>query len=457
MAESVFQASAVPPWPGVQGSPVGTLECVYQPIVELGSRQVVGFEALARWPAAPGLRPDVVFAKARRDGTLDVVDRQAQRAAVAGAGAARLPDSYTLFVNVEADTPGGVCPARTLVDAAHRSGWAGPVVIELTERALLTDPARVLEITDRARAAGVGVALDDVGADPDSLMMLEFVAPDVIKIDGALIRSRHLSAAQCAAIDAIGGYVETAPATRIIAEGIETLADVEQALAVGATHGQGWFFGRPGPLPDAVPALPGTQGGLIVPQATSSGASSGASQAPSAVLEHQRTRIARRNMLTRLSTHLENTAATLGGPVTVLATFQHARNFTPAIANRFSTLAATHPHAFVAVFGVDMPQHPAPHVHGTPITPGDGLTQDWIITVMAPHYFATLIARDLGDPDTDTDRRYTYLLTHDRRTVTTTARALVQRLHTHTPHPPARDVIPTLPTRTGTRTHVTQT
>jgi EAL domain-containing protein (putative c-di-GMP-specific phosphodiesterase class I) len=408
------------------GDPADTIECLYQPIIDLNNRAAVGFEALARWPGRPDLNPDAVFGAARRHGTLDVLDHQAQLAAIRGAATAALPPDYTLFINVEADTSPGVSPASTIVDAT-RGEQAPRIIIELTEKALLTDPARVIEITDTARSLGVGIALDDVGANPDSLTMLEFVAPDVIKIDGALVRSRHLSSSHCATVAAIAAYIETSPDTTIIAEGIETPADLEQALSLGATHGQGWLLGRPAPLPEHFPNL--AQGST----AFSADRSRLAANMPSEVLDGHPTLIGRKSMLTRLSKHLEDTATTLGEPVTLLAAFQHASNFTPTIAQRFSVLARSHPHAFIAALGVDMPSRPAPHVHGTTITDGDPLADEWTITVMAPHYCAALIAHDLGDPDTEVDRHYTYLLTHDRRVVTTAARSLMQRIRRPAP------------------------
>ncbi|MBA4026434.1 MAG: hypothetical protein C0482_29180 [Gordonia sp.] len=146
-----------------------------------------------------------------------------------------------------------------------------------------------------------------------------------------------------------------------------------------------------------------------------------------------------KGLLAALSRHLEDSAAAANGPVTVLATFQHARNFTPAVAERFSALASIHPHAFVVALGVDMPPRPAPHVHGTSITPGEPLAQEWTITVTAPHYFGALIAHELPSPATDSDigRRYAYTFTHDRPLVTAAARTLMRRIHRANTPPPA--------------------
>lgn len=395
--------------------------CLYQPIVDLRTGETTGYEALARWPSRPDLSPGEVFGSARDDGTLAALDRGAQQAALRGACEAGLPGAYTLFINVEADTSSSL---SLTADVLAPEGDAGPgrVVIEITERALLVDPGRVLEIAEEARALGWGVALDDVGSNPDCLTMLNFVAPEIIKIDGPLTRTRRPTPVHTATLAAIAAYIEATPATELIAEGIETEADLEQALALGATHGQGWLFGHPAPLPDVFSAVSNRM--LPLTEVRNAPLSP-----PSEALKTMSPRIGRKSLLITLSRHLEDMASTLRAPVTVLATFQDAASFGPVVAERFSVLAATHPHAFVAAFGVDMPTHPVAGVVGVPLSADDNLVSEWTITVTGAHYFGALIARDLGDPPDDPDRRYEYTLTHDRSIVTTAARALMRRIH----------------------------
>ncbi|ORM38191.1 EAL domain-containing protein [Williamsia sp. 1135] len=405
----------------VAGHAIPPITSVYQPIVDLSDLRTIGYEALARWPDAPHLQPEDVFSAARAAGALDELDRAAQRAALQGAHEAALPGSYALFVNVEADTTPAVSLTQQIAPARHQ--WAGRLVVEITERALLVDPARVIGIAESARAEGIGVALDDVGSTADCLNMLDFVAPDIIKIDGPLIRARRPTSSDAATIAAIAAYTETNPGTLIVAEGIETAADLLQARSLGAQYGQGWYLGRPGQLPTDLPAVHRP----LPPFAARTTA--GGHDSPSAILEHLPARVGHKGLLAALSRHLEDSAAGAHGPVTVLATFQHARNFTGAVAERFSALASVHPHAFVVALGVDMPPHPAPGVHGTAITPGEPLAQEWTITVTAPHYFGALIAHDVGDPATEPDRRFAYTFTHDRPLVTAAARTLMRRIH----------------------------
>jgi hypothetical protein len=252
--------------------------------------------------------------------------------------------------------------------------------------------------------------------------MLEFVRPDVIKIDGSIVRSRHLSPSQTQTIAAISAYSEYSP-TAILAEGIESEDDLEQAMALGATFGQGWLFGRPGPLPEHFPDR--SRSSIPISPREHHGHHP---TAPSAVLDRFPPRMGRKSLLTSLTRHLEDTAAVIAEPAAILAAFQHFRNFTPAVARRYSSLAATH--AFVAALGVNMPAEPATRVRGAPIHENDDLADEWTIAVVGPHYYGALIAHDMGDPPDATDRRYAYAFTHDRAAVVDAARSLMARVHT---------------------------
>ncbi|KUL21730.1 EAL domain-containing protein [Actinoplanes awajinensis] len=112
-------------------------------------------------------------------------------------------------------------------------------------RALATVPAALLGIARAAHRRGNGIALDDVGADPMSLAFLPFVDPDVIKLDMNLLR--HPSAAATAEVCAVVTATARRTGAKIIAEGVETAADVATARALGADWAQGWYFGRPAP------------------------------------------------------------------------------------------------------------------------------------------------------------------------------------------------------------------
>src|SRR3954469_5781710 len=135
----------------------------YQPIVDLGSGEVVAYEALARGPLGSLLeRPDLLFAAAREHDVLAELDWACRSAAVAGALDARLAPATALFVNVEPEVAGHTRPERheRVMDRAQEQLR---LVFEITERALTAAPAELLAFVDEVRAAGCGVALDDVG------------------------------------------------------------------------------------------------------------------------------------------------------------------------------------------------------------------------------------------------------------------------------------------------------
>src|SRR4029453_11490950 len=98
------------------------------------------------------------------------------------------------------------------------------------------------------------IAIDDVGADPRSLALMPFLEPDVIKLDMRLVQAQP-SAEIARVTHAVSAEAERSGA-RVIAEGIETEAHAHRAAALGADLAQGWLFGRPGPLPEAIPAAP---------------------------------------------------------------------------------------------------------------------------------------------------------------------------------------------------------
>jgi len=128
---------------------------VFQPIVDLGTGEPVAFEALARGPAgSPLAMPDLLFAAARGAGRVHELDRLCQARAVETALDAGLAAPFGLFVNVEPAAVSRIEPPVALLAGLRQRGIA--LVIELTERALTDDPARLLALADWARAAGWG-------------------------------------------------------------------------------------------------------------------------------------------------------------------------------------------------------------------------------------------------------------------------------------------------------------
>ncbi|OZG29336.1 phytochrome-like protein cph2 [Williamsia sp. 1138] len=400
-------------------SPASVLQVrpLYQPIVDLGADSVVGAEALARWPHAPGVDPSLVIERSRALGRVSEVDRACRNAALdTVTSLGYLDDGMTIFVNVEPDALIDRPPDSGNIFDTSTSGLR--VVLELTERALLGNPAQLLNVVADARHRGLGIALDDVGRNADSLTLLSLIAPDVVKLDGTLIAGSP-NHEQLHIIMAVSAYAEATGAV-ILAEGIETEAHLQRAVDLGATLGQGWLLGRPAELPPTRwPPVPAGR------RVHLSGNPLHIPAKPSDLLDADPPRTATRPVLVRYSHYFEEQALASGEPLTILANFQQAVHFTGADQQRYGELAASN--SLVAVVAVDMPTEPAPGVRGTAIPNDHPLAREWTVIVLGRHFFAALIAFDPG-PEDGTDREYTYAITHDRLTVVAAARALLQHL-----------------------------
>jgi diguanylate cyclase (GGDEF)-like protein/PAS domain S-box-containing protein len=393
---------------------------VYQPIVQLASGEVVGYEALARGPeGSPLHRPDRLLAAAAAAGRTVELDWACRMAAVRGALDGGLGGGASLFINSEPAAVGSPCPAE------HDELWTRAqrelmIVIEITERAITARPGELTRVIADQRAAGQVIALDDVGADVRSLALLSLIAPDVIKLDLRLVQDRP-SSDQAAIVSAVAAERERSGA-QLLAEGIETDAHVAMARTLGATLGQGWKFGRPGPLtapppiarvrrPTAAPvALAGDTPFVVVTGARVDGAGE-----------------ATKRLLSPMSQHLEQHALRIGEGAVVLAAFQHARHFTPATLRRYEALARRA--SLVAAFAVGLPAEPVHGVHCADLATDDPLAGEWSVIVLGPHFAGALVAQDLGDTDCpDRDRRFTFATAYDRDLVIAAARTLVARI-----------------------------
>jgi EAL domain-containing protein (putative c-di-GMP-specific phosphodiesterase class I) len=395
----------------------------FQPIVDLDSGLVVAYEALARGPVGALESPSELFAAARRTGNLAALDQVCREAAFAGAVDHRLVAPLCVFVNVEPEVLDSA-PLDALLALADRAPGQLRVVMEITERALAARPAELLRTVQRVRAAGWGLALDDVGADPASLTFMPLLRPDVIKLDLSLVQRRpDRDIAQI--MNAVNAHAEATGAV-ILAEGIETTAHLEVAHSLGASLGQGWHLGRPSFDPVASrpdPALP-----LPSPD----GWSSITDESPFAALPSSTPlRRSTKPLLVQVSQQLEREALRLGDTCLVIAAFQEARHFTPATRRRYSDLADTA--GFVAVLGHGLPREPLAGVRGADIVAGDPLNQEWDLVVLSPHFSAALLARDLGDGGPDRERRFEYALTYRRDIVTHAARSLLDRVLPRSP------------------------
>lgn len=398
------------------------VRCQYQPIVHLESGHVVGYEALARWPSYPDITPEAAFERARRSEMSDELEWACRLAAVRGALDADLGNLHTLFVNIEADTTPGSQPddAAELITGATTELR---VTVEVTERSLLIDPGRLMTTMAVVRSLGYGVALDDVGSNPDSLTIMEFLAPDVVKLDRRLVQDEP-TREEAKVLTAVAAYGERANTT-ILAEGIETAEHLIRARSLGATLGQGWLLGRPTDLErpvtvsmDTATAIPFFHSGPTESDALWNPVS------PAELFLTTAPRVAEHTLIATITQSIEDHAQSLSEPLSIVAAFRSATDFTSATAARYARLAENNP--LVVVLGRDMPPEPAPNVRGLSIGKNDPLGDLWVLTVVGRHFFAAVIAR----PVSATDRRFEYVLTYDHANVMAAARSMASRLST---------------------------
>lgn len=401
----------------------GTIEAVFQPLVNLRTRSVIAYEALARGPAGTHwASPFGLFASAAREGLVPELDWACRAAACRAAMAAGMTSLTPLFVNVEPVSLRTPCPGH-LQETVQAAAERLQVVVEVTERAIADDPAGLLAGVTRARAAGAGIALDDVGAEPASLAMMPFLDPDVIKLDLRLIQDRT-SPEIAGIVTAVLAHAERTGAL-ILAEGIEQPRHVDVARSLGASIGQGYLLGRPGPLP-AQPATGAPGDGLRLRSRATPDA--GEPRTPySVVSAHRPPTLATKELLLPFSHHIEHRSRDVG-PVVLLSCFQDARHFTPATRRRYEDLARTT--VLTAALGVGMPAVPAAGVLGGRLSPDDPLHGEWNVIVISPQFAGALVARDLGDAGPDAQRRFDSIITHDRDVVIEAARTLIPHLVT---------------------------
>jgi EAL domain-containing protein (putative c-di-GMP-specific phosphodiesterase class I) len=400
----------------------GQVHSEFQPIFDLDSGVVVAYEGLARGPRGPLRRPDHLFAAARAANRLCELDVLCRRSAIRGAIDAGIDAPLTLFVNIEPEIV-DVTQLEELLSIADATASRMHLVLEITERAIATRPAELLATVRRLRRAGWRIALDDVGADDISIAFMPLLRPDIIKLDLQLVQLRP-SPKIAEIMNAVNAYAERTGSV-ILAEGIEDEKHLASARALGARLGQGYLFGRP--QPGATPGV--TIGRLALPPMTSTPEQdlSPFNRSPFDCLPTGvHTRRSTKPLLIEISKHLERQALRLGKTCIVLSTFQEACHFGAPTARRYQALAGQA--GFVAAIGVGLSDQPAPGARGADLDPADPVSGEWDIVVLAPHFAAALIAREIDDTPPQLERTFDFVLSYDRATVEAAAQSLMTRI-----------------------------
>ena len=222
----------------------GELEIAFQPIVDLDSREIVGYEALSRFAGEPERGPDAWFAEAHEVGLGPELELFAIRIACERSHA--LPDGVFMAVNVSP-----VTAERPDLLALLAACSVEHVVLEVTEHARVEDYSRFRVAIARVRELGATRAVDDAGAGFASLRHILELDAELIKLDGSLTKSLEADPRRRSLASALIEFGRESGAS-VLAEHIESELQLSELRRLGVRDGQGYHLGRPAALPVAV-------------------------------------------------------------------------------------------------------------------------------------------------------------------------------------------------------------
>src|SRR3954451_16187871 len=208
---------------------------VFQPLVDLSTGRLIGFEALSRFDHEPRRSPDAWFNQAARCGRGLALEMEAIKAALATPG--RPPGTY-LSLNF---SPSALASPKIMAILPRNMS---DIVVEVTEHELASEDGGLEEGLAKMRARGARIAVDDAGAGYAGLNQVMRVQPDVIKLDRSLIEGVHSDSAKAALVEFFVMFARRVGAG-VCTEGIETLEELRTLINLGVTYGQGYLLGRP--------------------------------------------------------------------------------------------------------------------------------------------------------------------------------------------------------------------
>src|SRR4051794_16654573 len=228
----------------------GELRLLYQPLVELETGRITGAEALLRWdPPERGLVvPPLFIPIAEQTGLIVpigawVLEEACRQAAVWAASSAR---ELTVSVNVSPRQLADEGFAHLVERALDVTGLEPRLLcLEITESAIMADPDAATAVLEGLKALGVRLAIDDFGVGYSSLSQLKTLLPvDTIKIDKSFVDGVPGDGEDQAIVDAVLRLAEGL-GLAAVAEGVETIEQVDALLGMGCRLSQGFHFARP--------------------------------------------------------------------------------------------------------------------------------------------------------------------------------------------------------------------
>jgi EAL domain-containing protein (putative c-di-GMP-specific phosphodiesterase class I) len=216
----------------------------YQPMHQVREGRIVGFESLARFSTVPLRTPDVWFREAAEVGLGVSLEIEAVSRALAGLS--QLPPDIYVSINSSPDAIiGGDIPR------ALRGCPLDRVVLEVTEHAAVERYADLAAAIGPLRDQGLRVAVDDAGAGYASFRHILSLAPDIIKLDMNITRNIDSDRSRQALAAAFVSFAQKTQ-SKLVAEGVETAAELAMLRQLGIEKAQGYFLGKPMALANAV-------------------------------------------------------------------------------------------------------------------------------------------------------------------------------------------------------------
>lgn len=225
------------------------LNALFQPILDLKSGEFLGFEGLIRGPAdGPLHSPINLFGVAEREGLSLEVEMLSRQTVLVAFAAQNLPGNLFLNVSPEAMTHPSFRNGQTM-DFIHDLGIDPKrVVIEITENQPTYDFEAMRSALLHYRSMGFQIAIDDLGEGFSSLRLWSELRPEFTKIDMHFVQGVDRDPIKLQFLKSIQQIAESCD-TRVIAEGVETEAELRVIRDIGIALGQGYFIARPNPTP----------------------------------------------------------------------------------------------------------------------------------------------------------------------------------------------------------------
>jgi len=222
------------------------VRCAYQPIIDLRTGAAIGFEALTRVDASTGFAdPGELFDAALRCGRLWALELLTRRVCIESMPE-DWPDGALLFLNCNPDVVADERLADVFLEMVSRSDRLTPerVVLEITERAETPRIQGLAQQVGRLRAAGVQIAIDDLGAGVSGLQQIMELRPHWLKLDSELTAGVEHDPYRQNLLDVLLRFARVS-GVRLVAEGVESLEQLDMLMDLGVQHAQGFLIARP--------------------------------------------------------------------------------------------------------------------------------------------------------------------------------------------------------------------